>query len=161
MVVDGFRNGSGSPSFTGILFHGDFSFPGNKKCPCSLHGEQGQNGYSAVPPCLPEKSGRSARCQHTGCLVTLAMRQKILCLPAFPPALGGPLYLIAFRPALSSAALSVDALPVLLPPRWFKVCYALYTPFVRGCQEKIFLRRTNVRAARCIAPKAPLIQGSL
>ena len=87
----------------------------------------------------------SARCQHTGCPLTLAMRQKILGLAPVPPALGGPLYRIAFRSALSSAELSVDALPALLPPQWFRICYALYTLPAPVCQGKIFQRRTNVR----------------
>ena len=73
------------------------------------------------------------------------MRQKILRISPFPPALGGPFVRLAFRSALSNAVLSVDALPALLPPQWFGICYALYTPNVPVCQEEIFLRRTNVR----------------
>ena len=53
-------------------------------------GEQGQKINSAVPPCLQEYSCRSARCQHTGCPLTLAMRQTILRLAPVLSALGGP-----------------------------------------------------------------------
>ena len=70
------------------------------------------------------------------------MRQKILRLAPVPPALGGPLYRIAFRSALSFAELSVDALPALLPPQWFwDMLCSLYTIGVR-------LSRTFLRAMR-------------
>ena len=45
-----------------------------------------------------------------------------------------PICCSAFRPALSSAGLSVDALAALLPLQWFKLCYAFYTPNVSVCQ---------------------------
>ena len=45
-----------------------------------------------------------------------------------------PICCSAFRPALSSAGLSVDALATLLPLQWFKLCYAFYTPNVSVCQ---------------------------
>ena len=45
-----------------------------------------------------------------------------------------PICCSAFRPALSSAGLSVDALAALLPRPWFMLCYACYTPKVSVCQ---------------------------
>jgi hypothetical protein len=53
------------------------------------------------------------------------MRQKILRLAPVPPALGGPLYRIAFRSALSFAELSVDALTALLPRLRFAISLPL------------------------------------
>lgn len=72
----------------------------------------------AVPPCLPPPAATSQRCQHIVCLLTLALRQKIL---RFPVSLcpQRPICCPAFRSALSSAKLSVDALATLLPPQWF------------------------------------------
>ena len=130
MVVDGCLNRSGSPSFPRI-FHSKHSL--NAKCPCSSCEEQGQNGYSAVPPCLPGNPGHSVRCQHTVCPITPAMRQKILWLP-ISPCPRRPIYQPAFRAALSFAALSVDALMILLPLHRFMICYALYTRYVCVCQ---------------------------
>ena len=62
---------------------------GNEKSPCSPKGTRTENTISAVPPCLPEIRPLCRR-QHAACLLTLAMRQKILRISPFPPALGGP-----------------------------------------------------------------------
>ena len=45
-----------------------------------------------------------------------------------------PICCSAFRPALSSAGLSVDALATLLPRPWFMLYNAYYTPKVSVCQ---------------------------
>ena len=44
------------------------------------------------------KTGHSARCQHTGCPITQATRQKILRRKPFPSALGGPFAAPLFAP---------------------------------------------------------------
>ena len=63
--------------------------PPKIKMPLLPQWEQGQI-KSAVPPCLPGRPGHSPRCQHTGCPITQATRQKILGENPFPSALGGP-----------------------------------------------------------------------
>ena len=63
--------------------------PPKIKMPLLPQWEQGQI-KSAVPPCLPGRPDHSPRCQHTGCPITQATRQKILGENPFPSALGGP-----------------------------------------------------------------------
>ena len=92
------------------------SFPGkNKKSLFPLLGEQGQNNeilrYHLV---CRLQIDRSARCQHTVCQITPALRQRIL-ETSLSPCPRRPICCSAFRPALSSAGLSVDALAALLP----------------------------------------------
>ena len=123
---------SAAPSFS-RLSHKNTSFQ-NKKSLLPIQGSKDRNAISAVPPCLPEYSDR---------LMTAPTRR----LPdnagiASEDTRGIPLSLCpqrpiccsAFRPALSSAGLSVDALATLLPLQWFKLCYAFYTPNVSVCQ---------------------------
>ena len=123
---------SAAPSFS-RLSHKNTSFQ-NKKSLLPIQGSKDRNAISAVPPCLPEYSDR---------LMTAPTRR----LPdnagiASEDTRGIPLSLCpqrpiccsAFRPALSSAGLSVDALAALLPLQWFKLCYAFYTPNVSVCQ---------------------------
>ena len=81
MVVDGFLIWSGSPSFTGIL-HNQHSL--NAKSPCSPIGNKDRKDNFCGTTLFAGRSGRSARCQHTGCPLTLAMRQKILWFPISP-----------------------------------------------------------------------------
>ena len=129
MVV---KAASAAPSFS-RLSHKNTSFQ-NKKSLLPIQGSKDRNAISAVPPCLPEYSDR---------LMTAPTRR----LPdnagiASEDTRGIPLSLCpqrpiccsAFRPALSSAGLSVDALATLLPLQWFKLCYAFYTPNVSVCQ---------------------------
>ena len=59
-----------------------------------------------------------------------------------------PICCSAFRPALSSAGLSVDALAALLPRPWFMLCYACYTPKVSVCQA-LFSARDGIYSAAC------------
>ena len=109
-----FRGWSGPPSLSRQFLHHKHTPFGNKKVLVPLR-EQGQKDkflrYHLV--CRP-KNGRSARCQHTGCPLTLALRQKILRFPVSLCPLR-PICCPAFRSALSYAKLSVDALAVLLP----------------------------------------------
>ena len=60
----------------------------------------------------------SCRRQHVRCLITPALRQKILsgCCSPCPRR---PICRLAYRPALSYAGLSVGATPALLPPHRF------------------------------------------
>ena len=76
---------TGSPSPL-RSFHKDASQ--NKNAPAPTMGTRTEK--SAVPPCLPGRPGHSPRCQHTGCPITQATRQKILGERPFPSALGGP-----------------------------------------------------------------------
>ena len=76
---------TGSPSPL-RSFHKDASQ--NKNAPAPTTGTRTEK--SAVPPCLPGRPGHSPRCQHTGCPITQATRQKILGENPFPSALGGP-----------------------------------------------------------------------
>ena len=111
------RTWSGSPSIVQYL-HILFSL--NEKSPCfPIWGNKDRNTNSAVPPCLPKNSATSARCQHTGCPLTLAMRQKILWANPFPPALGGPFAapLFALLSALQNSLWM--RLAALLPLRRF------------------------------------------
>jgi len=120
MVMDGFHGWSGAPSFTGVLLHNNFSFRGIKNALAPCEGNKDRIDKFCGTTLFADKDiSHSARCQHTGCPLTLAMRQKILKPKLFPPALGGPFVRSAFRSALSSAVLSVDALSALLPPQWF------------------------------------------
>ena len=117
MVADGFLIWSGSPSFTGIL-HNQHSL--NAKSPCSPIGNKDRKDNFCGTTLFAGRSGRSARCQHTGCPLTLAMRQKILWSP-ISPCPRRPICCPAFRSALSYAKLSVDAPAVLLPLQWFAI----------------------------------------
>ncbi len=82
-------------------------------------GEQGQKcTISAVPPCLPAEPAASWKRHHASCPLTLAMRRKILRKSrSLRPR--RPICCSAFRSALSTAVLSVDALAALLPRLWF------------------------------------------
>ena len=61
-----------------------WKIPPQIKKPLFPCGNKDRKYISAVPPCLPDRSDRSVRCQHTGCPLTLAMRQKILRRIPFP-----------------------------------------------------------------------------
>ena len=122
---------SGSPSPFGT-FHKIF-LP-IKNAPAPAMGTRTENTFLRYH-LVCRKSGHSIRCQHTGCPVTQAMRQKIL---GFPLSLcpRRPICCPAFRSALSCAKLSVDALAVLLPPQWFSLLFLLLNYI------NVFLSRT-------------------
>ena len=139
-----FRGWSGPPSLSRQFLHHKHTPFGNKKVLVPLR-EQGQKDkflrYHLV--CRP-KNGRSARCQHTGCPLTLALRQKILRFPVSLCPLR-PICCPAFRSALSFAELSVDALTALLPLLRFssmKLC-SLYNKNVRLSRTILRQRRTG------------------
>ena len=141
MVVDGFLIWSGSPSLTGI-FHNQHSL--NAKSPCSPIGNKDRKDNFCGTTLFAGRSGRSARCQHTGCPLTLAMRRKILRFPRSPRP-GRPICRSAFRSALSCAVLSVDALSALLPLQWFAVLklWMLCNKSVRLSSTNFLELRTN------------------
>ena len=62
----------------------------------------------------------SCRRQHVRCLITPALRQKILS-ECCSPCPRRPICRLAYRPALSYAGLSVGATPALLPPHRFRI----------------------------------------
>ena len=105
-----------------------------------LRGARTENTNSAVPPCLPENSDRSAERQHALCPLTLALRQKIL--------RGSPLFslpsaahlLPRSSPRSQPPGLSVDALAALLPLRWFGryLNCSFYTSGLSVCQALFF-----------------------
>ena len=64
-----------------------------------------------------------------------------------------PICCSAFRPALSSAGLSVDALAALLPLQWFKLCYAFYTPNLSVCQALFSASGGFYSAAEGVKPE--------
>ena len=127
-----------SPSSPGKLLHHSHSSLRKQKVLVPLRGTRTEKTISAVPPCLPEKSDRSARCQHTGCPLTLAMRQKILRMNPVLPALSGPFAAPLFAPL--SAVRNSLWMRLQLYSRFcgFKLCYALYTPWVQICQALFF-----------------------
>ena len=93
---------------------------GNEKSPCSPKGTRTENTISAVPPCLPVKpTAHPAPTRRVP--VTLAMRQKILRISPFPPALGGPFAAPLFAP-LSAMGNSLWMRLQL----YFRVCGLLY-----------------------------------
>ena len=106
----------------------------HKKSPCSPKGTRTESTFSAVPPCLQETC-RSARCQHTGCPLTLAMRQKILRENPVPTALSGPFAAPLFAPLSATGTLCGCALQLYSRFYGFKICYACYTLCVCVCQE--------------------------
>ena len=119
-----------------------------------LRGARTEHTNSAVPPCLPENSDRSAERQHALCPLTLALRQKIL--------RGSPLFslpsaahlLPRSSPRSQPPGLSVDALAALLPLRWFQfmlrplyiICVRLSRTFF---QELFLLFKKSVLAVKC------------
>ena len=117
------------------------------KNPCSpIQGSKDRNAISAVPPCLPEYSDRLMTAPTRRLPVNAGIASedtedfsRSLCPRR-------PICCSAFRPALSSAGLSVDALAALLPLPWFKLCYALYTPNVSVCQA-LFSARDGIYSA--------------
>ena len=106
-----------------------------------LRGARTEHTNSAVPPCLPENSDRSAERQHALCPLTLALRQKIL--------RGSPLFslpsaahlLPRSSPRSQPPGLSVDALAALLPLRWFGryLNCSFYTSGLSVCQALFFV----------------------
>ena len=113
------------PHFMGRLFsspssarisHKHAPFAEKQKSPCSPYrGNKDRTdkfcGTTLFAVC---ENDRSVRCQHTACHITPALRQRIL-RKALSPCPRRPICRSAFRPALSSAGLSVDALSALLP----------------------------------------------
>ena len=85
---------SGSPSF---VCHLHIYAPSKQKVLVPLR-EQGQKVDFCGTTLFAVKTATSVRCQHTGCPLTLAMRQKILRYSPFPPALGGPFAAPLFAP---------------------------------------------------------------
>ena len=92
--------------------------PFNKKVLVPLR-EQGQKDNFCGTTLFAVNSGHSARCQHTVCPLTLALRQKILRIAPVPPALGGPFAesLFALLSAMQNSLWMRPA--VLLPLQWF------------------------------------------
>ena len=76
----------------------------NKKVLVPLR-EQGQKIHFCGTTLFAGYSDRSARCQHTGCPLTLAMRQKILRPKPVPTALGGPFAAPLFAPFSATGTL--------------------------------------------------------
>ena len=114
-----------------------FSFP-NKKSPRSPMGTRTETIISAVPPCLPENPTASARCQHTVCPLTLAMRQKILWKNHFPlPSAAHLLPRLSLRSQLCGT-LCGCALQLYSRVNGFLLCYECYTPRVSICQALFF-----------------------
>jgi len=109
----------------------------NKKSLAPLR-EQGQKIRSLRYHLACRFRGRSARRQHTGCPLTLALRRKILRLAPVPPALCGPFAASHFRSALSTRNSLWTRMAALLPHRRFEICYAYLTPYVCVCQELFF-----------------------
>ena len=116
-----------------------------KKSPFFLRRTGTEKTFFCGTTLIAVQTAISARCQHTGCPLTLAMRQKILSVRC-SPCPRRPICCSAFRAPLSSGALSVDALAALLPRLWFALCYDCYTPFVSACQARNCV--TSGRAAK-------------
>ena len=106
---------SSSPSSARIS-HKHAPFAEKQKSPCSPNRGNKDRTYKFCGTTLFAvcKNDRSARCQHTACHITPALRQRILGNTR-SPCPRRPICCSAFRPALSSAGLSVDALAALLP----------------------------------------------
>ena len=105
--------------------------------------------HSAVPPCLQGLPCRSPRCQHTGCPVTQATRQKILRKFPFPSALGGPFAAPLF--ALLSALQNSLWMRLQFYFRVKGLCYR----FVLLNYTFVRLSSTFFRARRNVLPSAP------
>ena len=122
---------SDTPSFS-RKFLGHCKTPFNKKVLVPLR-EQGQKDNFCGTTLFAVKTATSVRCQHTGCPLTLAMRQKILWFP-ISPCPQRPICCPAFRFPLSYGKLSVDALAVLLPLLRFiyvEMVILQFCPFVK------------------------------
>ena len=86
---------SATPSSAGVLLHSMTSKI--KKSSLPLRGARtGNTNLRYHLAC--RRSGRSSRCQHIVCPLTLAMRQKILRRVPVPPALNGPFAAPLFAP---------------------------------------------------------------
>ena len=109
MVTGGW---SSPPSFSRCFVHHTRS--SIKKVLVPLRGTRTERQFCGTTLFVATKATTFVRCQHIGCPLTLAMRQKILRFPfsLCPPR---PICCPASRPALSYAELSVDALTALLP----------------------------------------------
>ena len=134
-----------SPSSARIS-HKHAPFAEKQKSPCSPYrGNKDRTdkfcGTTLFAVC---KNDRSVRCQHTACHITPALRQRILRI-ALSPCPRRPICRSAFRPALSSAGLSVDALSALLPLLRFALLNleSLYT-------RKVRLSRTFFRGRKIL-----------
>ena len=132
LIWDGWFDGwSGSPSLSRkFLGHCENSF--QQKSPCSPKGTRTEKTISAVPPCLPEIRPLCTVPTHR-LPVNAGIASEDTLESSISPCPQRPICRSAFRSALSSAVLSVDALPVLLPLQWFavlKLCL-LYNKGVR------------------------------
>ena len=117
------------------------------KNPCSpVQGSKDRNAISAVPPCLPEYSDRLMTAPTRRLPVNAGIASEDTEDDARSLCPRRPICCSAFRPALSSAGLSVDALAALLPRPWFMLCYACYTPKVSVCQA-LFSARDGIYSA--------------
>ena len=105
-----------------------------------LRGARTEHTNSAVPPCLPENSDRSAERQHALCPLTLALRQKILRGSSLFSLPSAAQLLPRSSPRSQPPGLSVDALAALLPLRWFGryVNCSFYTSGLSVCQALFF-----------------------
>ena len=106
----------------------------NKKVLVPLR-EQGQKIQFLRYHLVCRKTDRSARCKHTGCPITLALRQKILGDRPLSHCPLRPICCPAFRSALSTRNSLWRRSAALLPLLWFNLCYACYTTEVCVCQE--------------------------
>ena len=117
VVIVGWKEWSVPPSFSGVLFHSMTSKI--KKSSLPLRGARtGNTNLRYHLAC--RRSGRSSRCQHTGCPLTLAMRQKILRAKPCSHCPLRPICCPAFRSALSTRNSLWMRLAALLPLHRFR-----------------------------------------
>ena len=112
--------------------------------------EQGQKVDFCGTTLFAVKTATSVRCQHTGCPVTQATRQKILGGLPFPSALGGPFAAPLFAP-----------LSALRNSLWMRLqLYFRVKGFLLVCVIKLhfcpFVKYFFPRAAETVA-KLPLL----
>ena len=85
------REGFFSSPSSAWISHKNAPFAEKQKSPCSPYrgNKDRTNKFCGTTLFAVRKNDRSARCQHTACQITPALRQRILRKP-FLPALGGP-----------------------------------------------------------------------
>ena len=81
-----------------------------QKSPCSPKGTRTENTFLRYHLVCRKIRPPLQRCQHTVCPLTLALRQKILWVTPFPPALGGPFTAPLFAPLSAPGTLCGCAL---------------------------------------------------
>ena len=136
---------SGLPSLSRkFLGHFENPFQFNKKVLVPLR-EQGQKDkFCGTTLLADEKSATSITVPTHRLPVNAGIASEDTLDYSISPCPQRPICEIAFRSALSSAELSVDALPALLPPQWFQTMLCLlYTKSVRLSRTILRQRRTN------------------